>query len=66
MGLRLFCLPNLPVATFIQGGTFIPGSRVVQFSKCKNFLTSNSKKCVVLLSTSEVAKLDDISRYGAQ
>ena len=28
MGLRLFFLPNFPGATFIQGGTFIPDSRV--------------------------------------
>ena len=29
MGLRLFFLPNFPEGTFIQGGTFIPDSRVV-------------------------------------
>ena len=28
MGLRLFFLPNFPGAMFIQGGTFIPDSRV--------------------------------------
>ena len=28
MGLRLFFLQNIPGATFIQGGTFIPESRV--------------------------------------
>jgi hypothetical protein len=28
MGLRLFLLPNFPGATFIQGATFIPDSRV--------------------------------------
>ena len=28
MGLRLFFLPNFPVAMFIQGATFIPDSRV--------------------------------------
>ena len=28
MGLCLFFLPNFPGATFIQGGTFIPDSRV--------------------------------------
>ena len=28
MGLRLFFLPNFPGATFIQGATFIPDSRV--------------------------------------
>ena len=28
MGLCLFFLPNLPGATFIQGGTLIPDSRV--------------------------------------
>ena len=27
-GLCLFLLPNIPGATFIQGGTFIPDSRV--------------------------------------
>ena len=30
MGLRLFFLPNLPGATFIQGGMFIPDSRVAK------------------------------------
>ena len=30
MGLCLFFLPNFPGATFIQGATFIPDSRVVQ------------------------------------
>ena len=29
MGLCLFFLPNFPGATFIQGGTFIPDSRVI-------------------------------------
>ena len=29
MELRLFFLPNFPGATFIQGATFIPDSRVV-------------------------------------
>ena len=29
MGLRLFFLPNFPGATFIQGATFIPDSRVI-------------------------------------
>jgi hypothetical protein len=29
MGLRLFFLLNFPGATFIQGGTFIPNSRVL-------------------------------------
>jgi hypothetical protein len=28
MGLRLFFLPNFPGTMFIQGGTFIPDSRV--------------------------------------
>ena len=32
MGLRLFFLPNLSGATFIQGATFIPDSRVAQIS----------------------------------
>ena len=30
MGLRLFFLPNFLGATFIQGGMFIPDSRVAQ------------------------------------
>ena len=30
MGLRLLFLPNFPGATFIQGGTFIPDSRVIK------------------------------------
>ena len=29
-GLRLMFLPNVPGAMFIQGGTFIPESRVTQ------------------------------------
>ena len=33
MGLRLFFLPNFPSATFIQGATFIPDSRVVTNKK---------------------------------
>ena len=33
MGLRLFFLPNFPGDTFIQGGTFIPDSRVVGFGQ---------------------------------
>ena len=32
MGLRLFFLPNFPGATFIQGGTFIPDSRVTKYN----------------------------------
>ena len=31
MRLRLFLLPNFPGATFIQGGTFIPDSRVTKY-----------------------------------
>ena len=33
MGLRLFFLPNFPGATFIQGATFIPDSRVDFFER---------------------------------
>ena len=36
MGLRLFYLPNFPGATFIQGGTFIPDSRVYKFEEDMN------------------------------
>ena len=32
MGLRLFFLSNFPGAMFIQGGTFIPDSRVWQIN----------------------------------
>ena len=35
MGLRLFFLPNFPGAMFIQGGTFIPDSRVVELVDVK-------------------------------
>ena len=49
MGLRLFFLPNFPGAMFIQGGTFIPDSRVESKSR-----TQNSKK---LLPSSVVFKL---------
>ncbi len=42
MGLRLFFLPNFPGATFIQGGTFIPDSRVhSQFQLVRILLHSN-------------------------
>ena len=38
MGLRLFFLPNFPGATFIQGATFIPDSRVMnKQTKSRNF-----------------------------
>ena len=37
MGLCLFFLPNFPGATFIQGGTFIPDSRV----NLLNYLADN-------------------------
>ena len=40
MGLRLFFLPNFPAATFIQGATFIPDSRV---SKSENLLQVKKK-----------------------
>ena len=33
MGLRLFFLTNFPGATFIQGATFIPDSRVKDLDK---------------------------------
>ena len=43
MGLRLSFLPNFPGATFIQGGTFIPDSKVGQKIKsledCLDLLT---------------------------
>ena len=34
MGLRLFFLPNFPGTTLIQGGTFIPDSRVMTSHLC--------------------------------
>ena len=39
MGLRLFFLANFPGATFIQGATFIPDSRVI-----KEIRYANSKR----------------------
>ena len=45
MGLRLFFLPNFPGAMFIQGGTFIPDSRVVsslEYLPHSNFQKKNS------------------------
>ena len=41
MGLRLFFQPNFPRATFIQGATFIPDSRVVE----KFYFNKTKKKC---------------------
>ena len=32
MGLRLFFLSNFPGAMFIQGATFIPDSRVINYA----------------------------------
>ena len=46
MGLRLFFLPNLPGATFIQGATFRPDSRVA-------FKLSNNSK-IVFTETKEM------------
>ena len=37
MGLRLFFLPNFPAATFIQGATFIPDSRVPTSSRPRSY-----------------------------
>ena len=45
MGLRLFFLPNFPGATLIQGGTFIPASRVNQ-----NYQKISAIKVVLLVS----------------
>ena len=46
MGLRLFFLPNFPGDTFIQGGTFIPDSRVADFyqkyQSVDNFFTKTT------------------------
>ena len=58
MGLRLFFLPNFPGATFIQGATFIPDSRVVVFlcnegegkSGCKTFTLLSFKLNLHLIS----------------
>jgi hypothetical protein len=43
MGLLLFFLPNFPGAMFIQGGTFIPDSRVHKYFLQKvSFLRTGS------------------------
>ena len=39
MRLGLFFLPNFPEATFIQGGTFIPDSRVPKV-RCASIVNS--------------------------
>ena len=48
MGLRLFFLPNFPGATFIQGATFIPDSRVAELNifPSLKYLIWNSEKLV--------------------
>ena len=43
MGLHLFFLPNFPGATFIQGATFIPDSRVT-VNLSENYCLGKSKK----------------------
>ena len=54
MGLRLFFLPNFPGATFIQGGTFIPDSRV--YLKRRKLRTL--QLCLILLSRGRQAERD--------
>ena len=44
MGLRLFFLPNFPRATFIQGATFIPDSRVEEGVFTCKIMPVNSMK----------------------
>ena len=44
MGLHLFFLPNFPGATFIQGGTFIPDSRVLVECHEKWFMVPQQKR----------------------
>jgi hypothetical protein len=41
MGLGLFFLPYFPGATFIQGATFIPDSRVLSFGREVHSFTGN-------------------------
>ena len=53
MGLGLFFLSNFPEATFIQGATSIPYSRVLCFYVCMNEWqdmndkSSEEKDCIV-------------------
>ena len=42
MGLHLFFLPNFPGATFIQGGTFIPDSRVNKYHQMSTVTSSDA------------------------
>ena len=44
MGLRLFFLPNFPGATFIQGGTFYPDSRVTTMTLRQPSLLSSIQR----------------------
>ena len=49
MGLRLFFLPNFPGATFIQGATFIPDSRVPRRYAIMNCGKKNPDMLILVL-----------------
>ena len=56
MELRLFFLPNFPRATFIQGATFIPESRVAPKLCFVVQATENIKYSVIHADESHVVK----------
>ena len=58
MGLRLFFLPNVPGATFIQGGTSIRESRVGSKKSQKRM-----RNVTLLLGTSEYVVLAENERF---
>ena len=64
MGLRLFFLPNFPGAMFIQGGMFIPDSRVVRLLKSFEFDACNLSppfQYNVLQQSSNVLTVENVS-----
>ena len=51
-GLCLLCLPNIPGAMFIQGGTFIPDSRVCISDS--NITAESLQESLIILSFKEI------------
>ena len=55
MGLLLFFLPNFPGATFIQGATFIPDSRVLWQYTHQNFDRPRLTFCLITMHSAAAA-----------
>ena len=62
MGLCLLFLPNFPGATFIQGGTFIPDSRVCKFKNAliPVWIPNFALHCIYLRSFEHLRKLTSV------